>query len=90
MSTRIVDNNAIHTYTESEKVAYVNFVNRLVGSDPYLVDNAYVPIDPSTDQVFQSLKDGQVLACVVHHVSPQHIDLNKIMRPKEGKKLNPF
>ena len=49
MSTRIVDNNAIHTYTESEKVAYVNFVNRLVGNDPYLVDNAYVPIDPSTD-----------------------------------------
>ena len=58
MSMKITSDNAIHSYTENEKIAYVNFVNKLVGKEPYLLDNGYVLIDPNTDQIFSALKDG--------------------------------
>lgn len=80
----------VHSYTEQEKVAFVNFVNYTTRGCAQLTEAHYVPIDPHSDQVFYALRDGNVLAHVVAWCAPGAIDFRKLIVAKEGKKLNPF
>ena len=80
----------LHTYTEKEKAAFVNFVNYTTRGCAQLAQARYVPIDPHSDQVFHALRDGNVLAHVVAWCAPGSIDIRKLIVAKEGKKLNPF
>ncbi|KAK6118751.1 hypothetical protein DH2020_047498 [Rehmannia glutinosa] len=48
-----------HTISESEKSSYVAHINSFLGEDPFL--NKYLPIDPSTNALFDLAKDGVLL-----------------------------
>lgn len=48
-----------HTISESEKNSYVSHINSFLGQDPFLKE--FLPIDPSTNAVFDLAKDGVLL-----------------------------
>ncbi|KAF9688455.1 hypothetical protein SADUNF_Sadunf02G0198900 [Salix dunnii] len=46
----------LHTISESEKASYVAHINNYLGEDDFL--KKYLPIDPSTNDLFEIAKDG--------------------------------
>ncbi|PON56071.1 Dystrophin [Trema orientale] len=48
-----------HTINESEKASYVAHINSFLAEDPFL--KKYLPIDPSTNALFDLVKDGVLL-----------------------------
>lgn len=48
-----------HTINESEKASYVSHVNTYLAGDPFMAK--YLPIDPSTNALFDLVKDGVLL-----------------------------
>lgn len=48
-----------HAINESEKASYVAHINSFLGEDPFL--SKYLPIDPSTNALFDLAKDGVLL-----------------------------
>ncbi|KAA8526568.1 hypothetical protein F0562_008229 [Nyssa sinensis] len=55
-----------HTISGSEKASYVAHINSFLGDDPFL--KKYLPIDPSTNALFDLAKDG-VLLCKLINVA---------------------
>lgn len=49
----------VHTISDSEKKAYVDHINTYLEKDPVL--QKVLPIDPSTTQLFDIVKDGVLL-----------------------------
>lgn len=49
----------LHTISESEKASYVSHINNYLGEDKFL--KQYLPIDPSTNDLFEIVKDGVLL-----------------------------
>ena len=49
----------LHTISESEKSAYAAHINNYLGEDKFL--KQYLPIDPSTNDLFEIVKDGVLL-----------------------------
>jgi len=49
----------LHTISESEKSSYVAHINNYLGEDKFL--KQYLPIDPSTNDLFEIVKDGVLL-----------------------------
>lgn len=49
----------LHTIVESEKASYVAHINSYLGNDPFL--KQYLPLDPSTNDLFDLAKDGVLL-----------------------------
>lgn len=49
----------LHTISESEKASYVAHINNYLGEDDFL--KKYLPIDPSTNDLFEIAKDGVLL-----------------------------
>lgn len=49
----------LHTIIESEKASYVAHINSYLGDDPFL--KQYLPLDPSTNDLFDLVKDGVLL-----------------------------
>lgn len=48
-----------HTISESEKASYVSHINSFLGEDQFLKE--FLPIDPSSDALFNLVKDGVLL-----------------------------
>lgn len=48
-----------HTISESEKSSYVSHINSFLGQDPFLKE--FLPIDPSSDALFDLVKDGVLI-----------------------------
>ena len=48
-----------HSINESEKASYVSHINSYLADDPFL--KKYLPIDPSTNALFDLAKDGVLL-----------------------------
>ena len=48
-----------HTISESEKASYVSHINSFLGEDGFL--KKYLPLDPSTNALFDLAKDGVLL-----------------------------
>lgn len=48
-----------HNISESEKTSYVAHINSFLRDDKFLKD--YLPIDPSTNALFDLAKDGVLL-----------------------------
>ena len=48
-----------HTINESEKSSYVSHINSYLAEDPFL--KKYLPIDASTNALFDLVKDGVLL-----------------------------
>lgn len=49
----------LHTISESEKASYVAHINNYLAGDEFL--KRYLPIDPSTNDLFEIAKDGVLL-----------------------------
>lgn len=49
----------LHTISESEKAAYVAHINNYLAGDEFL--KKCLPIDPSTNDLFEIAKDGVLL-----------------------------
>ena len=48
-----------HSINESEKASYVAHINSYLAEDPFL--KKYLPLDPSTNALFDLAKDGVLL-----------------------------
>uniref|UniRef100_A0A8C6ZRA5 Plastin 1 n=1 Tax=Nothoprocta perdicaria TaxID=30464 RepID=A0A8C6ZRA5_NOTPE len=73
-----------HSYSEEEKVAFVNWINKALQDDP---DCKHIlPMDPSDASLFKSLADGILLCKMINFSQPDTIDERAINK----KKLTPF
>lgn len=62
----------LHTISESEKASYVGHINNYLGQDEFL--KRYLPIDPSTNDLFEIAKDGVLLCKLINVAVPGTID----------------
>ncbi|XP_074817059.1 plastin-2 isoform X1 [Natator depressus] len=73
-----------HSYSEEEKYAFVNWINKALENDP---DCRHVlPMNPDTDDLFLAVGDGIVLCKMINFSVPDTIDERTINK----KKLTPF
>uniref|UniRef100_A0A669PQB5 Plastin 1 n=1 Tax=Phasianus colchicus TaxID=9054 RepID=A0A669PQB5_PHACC len=73
-----------HSYSEEEKVAFVNWINKALQDDP---DCKHIlPMNPSDASLFKSLADGILLCKMINFSQPDTIDERAINK----KKLTPF
>ncbi|XP_057796697.1 fimbrin-5 [Salvia miltiorrhiza] len=75
-----------HTISESEKASYVAHINSCLGDDPFLKD--YLPLDPSSDAIFELAKDGVLLCKLINvavagTIDERAINTKKVLNPWE-------
>ncbi|XP_059434598.1 fimbrin-2 isoform X1 [Corylus avellana] len=75
----------LHTISESEKASYVAHINNYLAQDDFL--NRYLPIDPSTNDLFEIAKDGVLLCKLINVAVPGTIDERAI---NTKRVLNPW
>ncbi|KAG9494232.1 hypothetical protein GDO78_001864 [Eleutherodactylus coqui] len=73
-----------HSYSDEEKVAFVNWLNKALKGDPDV--KHLLPMDPSNDSLFTSLRDGILLCKMINLSEPDTIDERAI----NTTKLTPF
>ncbi|MEE6471166.1 hypothetical protein FKM82_009200 [Ascaphus truei] len=73
-----------HSYSEEEKVAFVNWINKALEKDPDC--KHVIPMDPDTDDLFKAVGDGIVLCKMINLSVADTIDERAINK----KKLTPF
>ncbi|KAL9165162.1 hypothetical protein ABFS82_06G152700 [Erythranthe guttata] len=66
-----------HTISESEKSYYVAHINSFLGEDSFL--NEYLPIDPSSNSLFDLARDGVLLCKLINVAVPGTIDEGAII-----------
>ncbi|KAL9316835.1 hypothetical protein ACSQ67_017836 [Phaseolus vulgaris] len=74
-----------HAINESEKASYVAHINNCLAEDKFL--GQFLPIDPSTDALFDLAKDGVLLCKLINVAVPGTIDERAI---NTKKILNPW
>ncbi|KAK9082639.1 hypothetical protein Scep_029110 [Stephania cephalantha] len=75
----------LHTISESEKISYAAHINSYLGGDEIL--KRYLPLDPSTNDLFEVVKDGVLLCKLINVAVPGTIDERTINTKKH---LNPW
>ncbi|KAL2935760.1 Fimbrin-2 [Bienertia sinuspersici] len=75
----------LHTISESEKSSYVSHINSYLGEDKFL--EQFLPIDPSTNDLFEIVKDGVLLCKLINVAVPGTIDERAI---NMKRMLNPW
>ncbi|KAL8140491.1 hypothetical protein V2J09_006512 [Rumex salicifolius] len=75
----------LHIISETEKATYVNHINKCLADDTFL--QQFLPIDPSTNQLFELVKDGVLLCKLINVAVPGTIDERAI---NTKGKLNPW
>ncbi|GFZ01836.1 actin binding calponin homology (CH) domain-containing protein [Actinidia rufa] len=76
----------LHTISASEKASYVAHINNYLAEDEFL--KGYLPMDPSTNDLFEIAKDGVLLWCKLINVAvPGTIDERAI---NTKRVLNPW
>ncbi|KAM4041289.1 plastin-1 isoform 1-T3 [Anomaloglossus baeobatrachus] len=73
-----------HSYSDEEKVAFVNWINKALKDDPHVAH--LLPMDPSNNSLFTSLRDGILLCKMINLSQPDTIDERAI----NTTKLTPF
>uniref|UniRef100_A0A8C6D7E5 Plastin-2 n=1 Tax=Moschus moschiferus TaxID=68415 RepID=A0A8C6D7E5_MOSMO len=73
-----------HLYSEEEKYAFVNWINKALENDPNC--RHIIPMDPNTNDLFSTVGDGIVLCKMISLSVPDTIDERTINK----KKLTPF
>ena len=69
----------------AEVSTFARAINQILQDEPALQDR--LPIDPTNDDLFDTVSDGLVLAYLLHAIDPSLIDLSKIAH---GGKANVF
>ncbi|XP_022864458.1 fimbrin-1-like isoform X2 [Olea europaea var. sylvestris] len=75
----------LHTISQSEKALYVAHINSYLRDDPFL--KQFLPIDPSTNALFNLAKDGVLLCKLINVAAPGTIDERAI---NTKRVLNPW
>ncbi|GMI66343.1 hypothetical protein like AT5G48460 [Hibiscus trionum] len=75
----------LHTISESEKASYVAHINNYLAQDGFL--NKYLPVDPSSNDLFEIVKDGVLLCKLINVAVPGTIDERAI---NTKRLLNPW
>ncbi|KAJ8357119.1 hypothetical protein SKAU_G00199130 [Synaphobranchus kaupii] len=73
-----------HSYSDEEKVAFVNWINKALADDADC--KHLVPMDPDNDSLFKSVRDGILLCKMINLSQPDTIDERVI----NTKKLTTF
>ncbi|XP_036410287.1 plastin-1 [Megalops cyprinoides] len=73
-----------HSYSDEEKVAFVNWINKALADDPDC--KHLVPMDPENDSLFKSVRDGILVCKMINLSQPDTIDERVI----NTKKLTTF
>ncbi|XP_041809982.1 plastin-1 [Chelmon rostratus] len=73
-----------HSYSDEEKVAFVNWINKALAKDPDC--QHLLPMDPDDDSLFKSVCDGILLCKMINQSQPDTIDERVI----NTKKLTTF
>ncbi|XP_040281380.1 plastin-2 [Bufo bufo] len=73
-----------HSYSEEEKYAFVNWINKALEKDPDC--KHVISMNPDTDDLFNAVGDGIVLCKMINLSVPDTIDERAINK----KKLTPF
>jgi len=55
----ITASGGAHTFSEEEKISFVDFINSSLASDPLMKDK--LPINPDNNDIFGACKDGLLL-----------------------------
>ncbi|XP_043926956.1 plastin-1 isoform X2 [Protopterus annectens] len=72
-----------HSYSDEEKVAFVNWINKSLENDPDC--KHVIPMNPEDDSLFKAVRDGILLCKMINLSEPDTIDERVI-----NKKLTPF
>ncbi|XP_057451444.1 fimbrin-2 isoform X2 [Lotus japonicus] len=75
----------LHTISEPEKASYVAHINHYLAQDEFLKKS--LPIDPSTNELFEIVKDGVLLCKLINVAVPRTIDERAI---NTKRLLNPW
>nr|DAD24029.1 TPA_asm: hypothetical protein HUJ06_025492 [Nelumbo nucifera] len=75
----------LHTISGSEKTSYVALINNYLAEDQFL--KRYLPIDPSTNDLFEIVKDGVLLCKLINVAVPGTTDERAI---NTKRVLNPW
>ncbi|XP_043805181.1 fimbrin-2 isoform X1 [Manihot esculenta] len=75
----------LHTISEPEKASYVAHINNYLGKDDFL--KKYLPVDSSTNDLFEIAKDGVLLCKLINVAVPGTIDERAI---NTKRVLNPW
>ncbi|KAL6570802.1 fimbrin [Orobanche gracilis] len=75
----------LHTISESEKASYVAHINSYLRDDPFL--KQFLPIDSSSNALFDLAKDGVLLCKLINVAVPNTIDERAI---NTKRVLNPW
>ncbi|KAL2483721.1 Fimbrin-5 [Forsythia ovata] len=75
----------LHTINDSEKASYVAHINSYLRDDPFL--KQFLPIDPSSNALFDLAKDGVLLCKLINVAVPGTIDERAI---NTKRVLNPW
>ena len=80
-----------HTIETAEKVTLASFINQCLKSDEQLLASRHVPLDcsPYSEDLFDKLKDGLILAKLIHFVRPGVVALQRFaMKPTNTFQTN--
>ncbi|XP_027622848.1 plastin-3 [Tupaia chinensis] len=69
-----------HSYSEEEKYAFVNWINKALENDPDC--RHVIPMNPNTDDLFKAVGDGIVLCKMINLSVPDTIDERAINKKK--------
>uniref|UniRef100_A0A7N9B1X0 Plastin 1 (I isoform) n=1 Tax=Mastacembelus armatus TaxID=205130 RepID=A0A7N9B1X0_9TELE len=61
-----------HSYSDEEKVAFVNWINKALGKDPDC--QHLLPMNPNDESLFTSVRDGILLCKMINLSQPDTID----------------
>ncbi|KAI9176309.1 hypothetical protein LWI28_001090 [Acer negundo] len=75
----------LHTISESEKASYAAHINNYLAEDEFL--KKYLPVDPSSNDLFELAKDGVLLCKLINVAVPGTIDERAI---NTKRVLNPW
>lgn len=75
----------LHTISESEKASYVGHINNYLAEDAFLKKD--LPIDPSSNDLFEIAKDGVLICKLINVAVPGTIDERAI---NTKRVLNPW
>ena len=79
------DSGAKHTYSEEEKIAFGDHINRTLKSDDRLSDR--LPLNVTSDALFQAVGDGILLCKLINKAVPDTVDERAL---NMGKTLNVY
>ena len=85
MNTVKTETGATHSYSEEEKAAFAEHINRVLAGDARLADR--LPLDPTTDALFRAVGDGLLLCKLINKAQPDTIDERAL---NQGEKLNVY